>query len=123
MNFQQKENLIWFIFIRRMVMITKAKILNYVTILLAIATVGWSIYTSQIHGNPGMCILLLILTLIFRSMSKYETEKELFGTKREKEEMGQLLSQAKEKNTNDMIQTSKLEKKKKASKKNKEKKV
>lgn len=46
------------------------KFFNYFTLILAICTIGLCIYTVIKKTNPGACIILMSITIIFNTISR-----------------------------------------------------
>ena len=64
------------------------KFFNYITLICAALTVGISIYCIVTHKNSGICLILLILTLILNSISRVYNDKNMNLTKEDKEFLG-----------------------------------
>lgn len=61
------------------------KFFNYITLIMAILTVGVSIYGIVQHQKMLLPLILLILTFVLNSISKIYNEKNINLTKEDKE--------------------------------------
>ncbi len=66
-------------------MFAMQKFFNYITLVLAIITVGTCIYVIIAKKNVGICLVLLILTLILNSISRVYNNKNMNLTKKDRE--------------------------------------
>ena len=66
-------------------MFAMQKFFNYITLVLAIITVGSCIYVIIKKKNVGICLVLLILTLILNSISRVYNNKNMNLTKKDRE--------------------------------------
>lgn len=61
------------------------KFFNYITLVLAVITVISCIYVIIAKKSAFICLILLILTLIFNSISRVYNDKNMDLTKEDKE--------------------------------------
>lgn len=61
------------------------KFFNYITLVLAVLTVGSCIYVVITHKSSLICLLLLILTFIFNAISRIYNNRNMNLTKKDKE--------------------------------------
>lgn len=73
-------------------MSSKSNIINYITLILAIITIGCVFYTICFKLNKIYSILLLILTLVFSIMSRKINESETNLSKKDREEIEKSLN-------------------------------
>lgn len=76
-------------------MSSKSSIINYITLILAILTIGCAFYTICFKLNKVYSILLLILTLVFSVMSRKINEGETNLSKKDREEIEKSLNEIK----------------------------
>lgn len=69
---------------------------NYLTLILAILTVGFSIYSLIEKKRLTICLILLLLTLLFNEISRIYNKQNMNLTKSDKE----LLEKLKEEKEN-----------------------
>lgn len=74
-------------------MSSKSNIINYITLILAIITIGCVFYTICFKLNKIYSILLLILTLVFSIMSRKINESETNLSKKDREEIEKSLNE------------------------------
>lgn len=74
-------------------MSSKSSIVNYITLILAIITIGVSFYTIYFKLNSIYSILFLILTLVFSIMSRKINENELNLKDEDKKELEKSLNE------------------------------
>lgn len=74
-------------------MSSKSSIVNYITLILAIITIGVSFYTIYFKLNNIYSILFLILTLVFSIMSRKINENELNLKDEDKKELEKSLNE------------------------------
>lgn len=63
----------------------KRQTLNYITIILAISTIGMAIYTVKTRENIIWCSIMIIITLISNYISNKINEKDIKLTEKDKE--------------------------------------
>lgn len=68
----------------------KRKLLNYITIICAISTVGMALYSSRTIKNNIMCFVMLIITITVNYFSNKCNEKDIDLTKEDKEKLEKL---------------------------------
>ena len=66
-------------------MFASQKFFNYITLSLAVITVLTSVYVIIAKKSTFICLILLILTLIFNSISRVYNNKNIDLTKEDKE--------------------------------------
>lgn len=76
-------------------MSSKSSIINYITLILAIITIGSAFYTIYFHLDKIYSILLLILTLIFSIISRSINESEINLSTKDREEINKSLDKIK----------------------------
>lgn len=83
-------------------MSSKSSIINYITLILAIITIGCVFYTIFFKLNKIYSILLLVLTLVFSIMSRKINESETNLSRKDREEIKKSLNKIRkiEKNKN-----------------------
>lgn len=74
----------------------KKQTLNYITIVLAISTIGMAIYTVKTKENIIWCTVMIILTLISNYISNRVNDKDINLTDKDKEMLKEI-SEAKKK--------------------------
>lgn len=74
-------------------MSSKSNIINYITLILAIITIGCVFYTICFKLNKIYSILLLILTLVFSIMSRKINDSETNLSKKDREEIEKSLNE------------------------------
>ncbi len=72
------------------------KFFNYMTLILAVVTVISCFYVTYAKKSYFICVLLLILTLIFNSISRVYNNKDIDLTKEDKVLLEDLKKQKKE---------------------------
>lgn len=63
----------------------KRQALNYITIVLAISTIGMAIYTIKTKENVIFCSIMLVITLIPNYISNKISERDINLTKEDRE--------------------------------------
>lgn len=63
----------------------KRQALNYITIVLAISTIGMAIYTVKTKENIIWCSVMIVITLISNYISNRINEKDIELSKEDKE--------------------------------------
>lgn len=63
----------------------KRQALNYITIVLAISTIGMAVYTVKTKENIIWCFVMLVITLISNYISNKISEKDINLTDKDKE--------------------------------------
>ena len=76
-------------------MYTIQKFFNYITFILAIITVLSCFYVAYTKKSTLICLLLLILTLIFNTISRIYNNKNMNLTKKDKEMLKDLKNKKK----------------------------
>ncbi len=76
-------------------MSSKVRVMNYITLLLAIISVAWGIYASYFDTNKIYPILLLVLTIFMYFLNKEMMEQELRIKKEDKEIFKQIVEEKK----------------------------
>ena len=62
----------------------KRQVLNYITIILAISTVGMAIYSVKTKRDYILCSVMLLVTIISNSFSRKCNDKDIDLTKEDK---------------------------------------
>lgn len=74
-------------------MSSKSSIINYITLILAIITIGVAFYTIYFKLNKIYSILFLVLTLVFSIMSRKINENEINLKDEDKKEIEKSLNE------------------------------
>jgi len=73
----------------------KRQALNYITIVLAISTIGMAIYNIRTKENIIWCVCFLCLTLVVNYISNKENEKDIEIKKEDKEFLNEIFKSKK----------------------------
>lgn len=75
----------------------KRKTLNYITIILAISTVGMAIYSVKTKRDYILCGVMLVITIISNFLSNKVNDKDVELTKEDKKMLEDLKNTMKKK--------------------------
>ncbi len=82
-------------------MSSKSSIINYITLILAIVTIGSVFYTIYFKLNKIYVVLFLVLTIIFSLLSRKVNERETNLSKKDREEIERSLKEIRKIEKND----------------------
>ena len=82
-------------------MSSKSSIINYITLILAIVTIGSVFYTIFFKLNNIYVVLFLVLTIIFSLLSRKVNERETNLSKKDREEIERSLKEIRKIEKND----------------------
>ena len=75
----------------------KRQVLNYITIVLAVSTIGMAIYSVKTRENIIWCLVMLCVTIVSNYISNRINEKDIELTSKDKEILDKILKGKKNK--------------------------
>lgn len=82
-------------------MSSKSSIINYITLILAIVTIGSVFYTIYFKWDKIYVVLFLILTIVFSILSRKVNERETNLSNKDREEIERSLKEIRKIEKND----------------------